>query len=126
MIESVDMLGRLAGAAGIGTDRRVDDEDADIGVAKIELWKKPARKILNADAIGLAYGSERAFPNANPASMRHKHKVRAFRPQPSILLFDRQKGHGGQSPQGLLFGVGRAFAGTAAEPSAGILPLRRM
>ena len=54
MIQPVDVLRRFAGAPRVATDRRVEDEHADIRVQEIEPAKHPSRKMDDADAIGLA------------------------------------------------------------------------
>ena len=122
--QPVNMLRRFARSARIGADLRIEDKHADVGVHQIPFAKMIPREIHDADAVCLADGGERAFPNAYPTRMRHKSKLRAFGPQPLVLFLDGQRAHGAQSPKGLLRGIARAAVGTAAEPSAGMLPLR--
>jgi hypothetical protein len=40
--QAIDVLGRLAGAARVGTDRRIDDEHADVGVPEAPAVEEPA------------------------------------------------------------------------------------
>jgi hypothetical protein len=70
--QPVNMLGGLAGAARVGTDGRIDDKDADVGVRKCPAIKESPRKIDDADAIDLANWAKCAFPYADPARMRDK------------------------------------------------------
>lgn len=120
------MLRRLTGAARVGTNGWIGHKYIDPMISQFPVTKKKTWEIHDAHAIGLANGSERAFPGPHPSDVTHKPELRALSPQRLVLPFDRQRLHQLQSPQGLLFGVGRAAAGTAADPSAGMLPARRM
>src|SRR5215469_12952664 len=91
--QPVDVLGRLAGTTRVRTDRRIDNEHADIAVREAPAIEEPPRKIDDADTVGLANWAERAFPYADPARMRDKAELGAQRPQLSILFFDRQWRH---------------------------------
>jgi hypothetical protein len=123
---SINMLRRFTRSARVAADRGIDDEYADVGLVQVPTVELPAREINDANAIGLADGPQCALPYADPLRMHDQLELRAIRPQFLILLVDRQGAHRTQSPQGLLLGVARAVAGTATEPSAGMLPLRGM
>lgn len=68
--EPVHVLGRLAGAAWVRTDRRIDDKHADVGVREPPAIEEPPREIDNAHTVGLANRAEGAFPYADPARVR--------------------------------------------------------
>jgi hypothetical protein len=123
---SINMLCRFTRSAGVAPNRRIDDKHAHVGQVQVPTIEPPAREIDDANAIGLADGPQRALPDAYPLRMRDQLELRAICPQFLILLVDRQRAHQAQSPHGLLLGMGRAVAGTAREPSAGMLPLRGM
>jgi hypothetical protein len=93
IVEPVNVLGRFAGAAGIGANRGVDDEHADIGLRQEPAVKNPARKIHDANAIGLANRPKRSFPNADPTGVQYKTELRAFGPQFTILFLNRERAH---------------------------------
>jgi len=123
---AVNMLCWLTSSARVRPDGRVDDEYTDVGLIQMPVIEIPPRKIDDAYAVRLAYGPKRPFPGAKPLGVCDKLELRAFRPQPSVLLDNREWAHSNQSPQGLLLGVARAVAGIAVDPSAGMLPSRRM
>ena len=120
------MLRRLASPWRIGTDRRIEDGYALVGVLEHPAVEEPAREIYDLDAVCLANRAQRAVPHADPPGARDQLELRAFRPESLVLFFDRERRHSVQSPNGVLLGVARAVAGTAAEPNAGTLPVRRM
>jgi hypothetical protein len=79
---------RLAGAARIGTDRRIEHGDADIRIGKGPLIELPAPEIKNADAVALADGFEWPFPDADPVRVEHEAKLREQIPEFAVMLFD--------------------------------------
>lgn len=83
------MLGMFIRPARKFANRRIEDENAHIGVGEIPPLKKSPREVEDANAVGLADGPERALPDADPIGMRHKRKLRAIRSQPPILFLDR-------------------------------------
>jgi hypothetical protein len=89
----IHMLRRLAGAARIRADRRVDDKYADVMVHQIPLVKVTSREIDDADSVGLTDRAERALPDADPAGVCDEAKLRAFSPQPVVLFLYRQRAH---------------------------------
>jgi hypothetical protein len=123
---SINMLPWFTRSARVASNRGIDNEYTDVRVVQVPTIELPAREINDPNAIGLADGPQRALPHTYPLRVRGQLELRAIRPQFLILLVDRQRTHRTQSPQGLLLGVARAVAGTAAEPSAGMLPLRGM
>jgi hypothetical protein len=126
MTETIDMLGGFPRSARIGADRGIDDGDTHIGGPKFPGIEIASREIFNADTVGLADGSQRPFPNTDPSRLQNKLELRAFRPESPILLLNRKRPHGAYSPNGVLLGVDRAIEGTAVDPKAGMLPVRRM
>ncbi len=97
---AVNMLRLFTSSAQVGPDQRVEDGDFQMRVCKVPARKIFAGEIQNANAVGLADRPQRSVPDANPSRIRHKGKLRAFRPQPSILLFDRKRKHGINHPRG--------------------------
>lgn len=91
--EPVDMLRRLSCAARIRADRRINHDDADAGIGKGPVLEEAPREIDYANAIGLADGSQRSFPDADPTGMQHKLKVRGFNPKPPVLFFNGKGPH---------------------------------
>jgi hypothetical protein len=123
---AVDVLGRLAGPARIGTNRRIEDRHALVRVCQHPAVEEAAREIHDLDAVGLTYRPECAFPHADPSRAREQIELRAFSPESVVLFLDRKRTHSGQSPNGELLGVARAIDGAAVEPRAGTLPVRRI
>ena len=89
----IDVLRCLSRAARIGSDRRINHDDADARIGKRPAFEEASREIEDADTVGLAYGSQRPFPDADPAGMQHKLKFRAFCPKPPVLLFNGKGPH---------------------------------
>jgi hypothetical protein len=87
--QPVNVLGTFAGAARVGTDRRIDDAYADVGVRELPAIEEPPREIHDTDTVGLTNRTQRAFPYANPARVGDEAELGAFRPQFSILVLDR-------------------------------------
>lgn len=75
------MLRPLARAARVRADRRIHDEDFDVGIGDMVAIEKPPRKIDDADAVGLTDRRERAFPNAHRPKLTEQPELRAFGPQ---------------------------------------------
>jgi hypothetical protein len=94
MTEAINMLGGFTRSTRIGPDRGIDDGDTHIGGPKFPGIEITSRKISNADAVGLADGSQRPFPNTDPSRVQNKLKLRAFRPESPILLLNRKRTHG--------------------------------
>jgi hypothetical protein len=89
MAAPVYVLRGLAGATRVGTDRRVNDKDADVRIIDMPAIKEAAREIDNSNAILLADRPQRTFPNAPPPGMSDQPKTRACRAKAPVLLFDR-------------------------------------
>jgi hypothetical protein len=87
--QTVDMLGRLPGAARIGADRRIDHEHADVGTCEIPALEVALSEVHDADPISLTNRAQHPFPHADPAAVHHKTKLRALGPQFLILLDHR-------------------------------------
>lgn len=83
------MLRRLACPARVGPDRRIDDENADVRIREIPLFKATSREIYDAHAVGLADRAQRALPYADPPRMQDESELRAGGVQRSVLLIDR-------------------------------------
>jgi hypothetical protein len=126
MTEAINMLGGFTRSARISPDGGIDDGDTHIGRPKFPGIEITSREIFNADTVGLADGPQRPFPNTDPSRVQNKLKLRAFRPESPILFLYRKRTHGAKSPNGVLLGVDRAIEGTAVDPKAGMLPVRRM
>jgi hypothetical protein len=124
--QTVDVLGRLPSPARIGTDRRIEDRHALVWVCEHPAVEEAAREIHDLDAVGLAYGPYCAAPHTDPSRACDQLELWAFSPESLILFLDRKRKHSDQSPNGELLGVARAIDGTAVEPRAGTLPVRRI
>lgn len=70
MPEPVDVLGRVAGPARVGTDGWVENEDTHIRIGEIPSLVKFPPEVDDADTVGLADRPHRALPDAEPARMR--------------------------------------------------------
>jgi hypothetical protein len=77
MTQPVNVLGRLACAARVGTNRRVDDKHTEVGVREAPAVEEPTRKIHDTDAVGLTNRAKRAIPYANPARVDYKPELGA-------------------------------------------------
>lgn len=64
--KAVNVLCKLAGAARITADRRVQHKHSHIGVGEIEARKIPASKVHDSQAIRLTDRAQRPFPNPYP------------------------------------------------------------
>lgn len=66
MPQAINVLQRFAGASRVRADLRVKNEDADAVVGKGEMLEVLSRVIDDANAILLADGPQRSFPNTDP------------------------------------------------------------
>lgn len=90
---AINVLCRVASSSRVCTDRGVDDEYTDVGLIQMPVIEIPPREIDDAYAVRLAYGPKRPFPDAQPLGVRDELELRAFRPQPSVLLDNRERTH---------------------------------
>ncbi len=119
---AVNVLRRLTGPSRIRSDRGIHHEHANIRVFDPEAAEVPPGEVDYSDSIGLADRRERSLPNPNPTGVRDEPELWIFFPQVPILFVDEKWDH--LSPHGLAFGVAKAPVGTAADPRAGIEPVR--
>jgi hypothetical protein len=80
MVQTVNVLRRLASATRVCADRRVHYKHLDIPVVEMPAIEIAPRKIYDADTVGLTDRPQSAFPHPDPMTAADKLELRALCP----------------------------------------------